>query len=352
MADDWTGQIAVVDSRAPLDAIVHIGAGAGADAGAIVATRARKIVLIEPNAELAVGLRRRFEDDERVTVVPAAVSAQEGESPLHVLNVAALSSLRAPRALNELFPGACELMTVAVRTRAIASLLDETCLSPDAANLLIIDAPGEEGVIVDGLVAAEPAGRVRHVLLRCGQEAFFEGGTTAQELVGRLEAAGYRLEWRSTDDPDFPQFRLAYDATIVQNTRLREALMAAECEVERLRAFESEAELARSRVAELESEVEAAQTARADVALALRLQTMREADLRDLQDRYAKLLEAKERQDALLYTLTQRLGAAAKYMERIESDPRMQSLDGPPSEGSAGWPSRRRAPTARKKKGS
>ncbi|WP_165933774.1 hypothetical protein [Aquabacter spiritensis] len=99
----------------------------------------------------------------------------------------------------------------------------------------------------------------------------------------------------------------------------KSSLAAAETREKELKAdAEAKAAAHTQQLAAMDGELKAAKS---DNALALRLHAMREADLRDLQSRYAHLLEAKEKQEMLLRRLTQRLTVAAQYMYQIEADP-------------------------------
>lgn len=57
-----------------------------------------------------------------------------------------------------------------------------------------------------------------------------------------------------------------------------------------------------------------------DLSVALRMQTVRENDLKDLQARYGELLEIKRKQDDLLSQLTARLSAAAEHLRHMDGD--------------------------------
>jgi hypothetical protein len=60
-------------------------------------------------------------------------------------------------------------------------------------------------------------------------------------------------------------------------------------------------------------------TARADLAVALRMQAILQSDLRDLQIRYAETLEVRQQQENLLRKLTPRLQEAARHIQDISA---------------------------------
>jgi len=68
----------------------------------------------------------------------------------------------------------------------------------------------------------------------------------------------------------------------------------------------------------LEEKDRTIESARSDVAVSVRLQTLRENDLQDLQSRYGDLLNKKEEQDKLLTKLYDRLSVAAECLKQLE----------------------------------
>ncbi len=86
-----------------------------------------------------------------------------------------------------------------------------------------------------------------------------------------------------------------------------------------------EQELQLERIQEQQQELEIARSDRIalqdNLALALRTQALREADLEDLRASYQELLDTKESQDALLQSLTARLEAAVAYLEMLRLPP-------------------------------
>ena len=116
------------------------------------------------------------------------------------------------------------------------------------------------------------------------------------------------------------QERDACDATIAQLQAERDTMAAHAAD---LGAARDTMAAERDRISQSLSEAQAAhaeqvELLRGDAALAVRLQAMREADLRDLQRRHARLTAEKEQQDTLLHKLTERLTLAAQYLQELE----------------------------------
>lgn len=71
----------------------------------------------------------------------------------------------------------------------------------------------------------------------------------------------------------------------------------------------------------------AAETARTDLGMALRMQAMAAADLKDLQDRHTALSATKDKQDALLGQLALQLGDVSEHLQQIEAAPATPRLE-------------------------
>ena len=125
---------------------------------------------------------------------------------------------------------------------------------------------------------------------------------------------------------------------------------------EQLKEFESSAEHARARIETLERSIEenaVAQSeatdrerehrerleanlerAHSDLAVALRVQSLRDTDLKELQERYGQLLEQRDQQHDLLVQLTRRLGSASEFLKQLNApDGQYQQGDSAVAEG-------------------
>jgi hypothetical protein len=290
-----------------------------------------------------------------VEIIDAAIAGEDATSSLHVFNVPGYASLRQATALRDLFPGLQTVRTVTVKTLTPSALLSSLDLANEKNILLIVDAPGEEMAILNGLLHAFSPREFAEIRFRCGEMALYEGGEGSSRVCALLREAGFAIGTPLlADDPDRP-LRIASPDHAVAAARFKtqlaereEALKAAQA-----RQAAGDAELAKVRetlaardkaLAEREEALKAAQARQAagdaelakvretlaardealevtrlDLSLGLRLQSLRESDLKELQQRYTKLLEENEKQAKLLQQLTERLSVAALYLERIET---------------------------------
>ncbi|NEV61132.1 hypothetical protein [Thiorhodococcus minor] len=81
---------------------------------------------------------------------------------------------------------------------------------------------------------------------------------------------------------------------------------------------DTQAKLAAERAEQLDRAEQAQSMLQRDNAIALRMQALRAADLKDLQQRHAEVVEQKDKQAMLLKQLTERLTVASSYLHQLE----------------------------------
>jgi hypothetical protein len=164
---------------------------------------------------------------------------------LRVFNYTEVSSLREPTGLLELFPGLRETHRVAVETMTVAELLEPLALTREQANRLVIDTPGEELEIVEGLIDAKLLHAFESVALTCGRRPLYAGSKPSHVIVERLQQHGYALsDCDESGDPDRPKWLLKRDDARIDDRRARQQLkeqgVALEQARERIRVLETE----------------------------------------------------------------------------------------------------------------
>ncbi|MBR9650063.1 FkbM family methyltransferase [Thalassovita aquimarina] len=350
MTEGWEKWITDLGAE-PLGTLLHLGAGRGRLLETTCAADAERIVLVEPYQDDAAALVRRTAGDERVTVMPVAIGAKTGRANLHRFNMAALSSLRAPGALRELFPGLRETALVEVETLTAADLMKQLPAPDNRSDVLLLDTPGEEAEILKGLIAIDGLVRFRDIFLRTGRNALYEGGTGLPDLIALLRKEGFTPRRRCDTDPDFPELHFRIEPVVQNNRALcaelaetRGQLVAREARIAELEtALDNALAEAKTKQTEMQDRFIALRSseekAKQDLSLALRLQSMRDADISALEKKYAEVLQQKESQDQLLRKLTARLSSAAKYLQQQElgeiraDDPQLEEKTAEPGEG-------------------
>lgn len=400
------------------ETIIHLGAGACTELSCWHQTGARRIVLVEADADLFSELNDHADQHDNIELVKAAVAGQSGPASLHLFNFPRFNSLRQATNLHKALPGIKLITRVPVETVAIDSLLSQLNLDSRVEHWLVIDTPGEEASILEGLEEAERLHDFARIFLTAGSEALYEDAWPASELIQKLGAFGFHpIGPADQSDADWPRFHLHLDRAALKCQRIeqqlaecRQAISDRETECQALQselkhskdlltaqeqthtqrldeAREALEELkrnhagemaalheqqshaareSRSRIETLESELSSKQESieqqaaelksledrldeesrhkasvdseltaahdeirrltekleksNADLSLALRLQTLRENDLKELQARYRETVKAKEDQQDLLVQLHHRLSRAAEILKLSQTD--------------------------------
>jgi len=249
------------------DTIVHVGAGLCSELDAWRGTGAGRIVLVEPNPELLPELRRRTAEDERVEILPFAVAAEGGEGTLQVFNLSEVSSLREPTGLRALLPGLEIVDQHQVETITIDELLEKIASDPEGENWLVVEAPGEEAVVIEYLEEGERLQWFDRIILRAGRATLYEGARSAEELVNDLDGQGYFKEGAiDLADADWPRYHFRLNPKAVECRRLIQESQALVEERDSLQQrLEEQSSRARKAAEEQQAELELQKKAYAEL---------------------------------------------------------------------------------------
>lgn len=299
-----------------LGAVLHVGAGSCVELEDFQRLNAEKILLVEANPELAERLRRKARGAKEVQVVGAAVAAQASEDAvLRVLNNPRESSLLQPTQLLDRFPNLRVARELTVTAVPLAQMIRR--LAPEASrpNLLVIEAPGIELSLLTS-IPPEELQKFSWIAVRASAEPLHQGGAQLEEVDAALGRAGFRRAAPLQPGTGLPFENLLYelDAQRVYGTLMSD--LQAQNQSKSEQAVQLQAELeerARSETRLKEEITQARQTA----SLSTKLQALREADLKDLQDRYRASLSIQERQHEMLVKVAERLKAASRYFHQM-----------------------------------
>jgi FkbM family methyltransferase len=298
-------------------AIVHIGAGSGAELADWQRSGAQRIVLVEPDPEKAADLRRRASGVAAVEVVEAAVATEGGRGQIRLFNFPQLNSLREATGLYRSMPGLQQTGHADVEVLTAEQLLDSIGIAGQAHNWLVIEAPGEEAALLDQLQRAERLHFFAHLFLTAGRESLYEGAQSAQDLREVLESNGFDAAGKPDDaDADWTRIHFVLDRRALECKRLETQL--AEANQARTEAEEQH----RVRIAELEAEV-ATQRKKAE-ELAGELQSTR-AEVEKLNQSLDDLKSAKAQFEQLSNDQARQIEEYQK--QQSELDERQTMLD-------------------------
>jgi DNA repair exonuclease SbcCD ATPase subunit len=153
----------------------------------------------------------------------------------------------------------------------------------------------------------------------------------AEERLGQREAELHEEAERRvaelTAERDQKKARADQSEKDIEALRQAQSELTEQVHVAEARLGQREAELheeAEQRVAELTAERDRAMS---DLAVAIRMQAIRDTDLKELQSRYADAVELRDQQQELLVKLQRRLGGAAAFLRKLEAQP-VEATDG------------------------
>ena len=328
-----------------LRSVLHIGAGHGDALPAYLDSGAGTITLVEPNPEMVADLRAKAAQFAQVAVIPAAVSSEGETVSLNVYNVPELSSLHAATGILDLFPGLQVVDKPDVPALPFSDILARHPVDKTGPNLLVIDAPGEEAILLEEAIASGAIDRFQRVTIHCGATPLFETGADADQIGrslyphffdlyeaasdqwGRLRLSFRRNEARAvcrrleTERDDLRERLSERDAAAASQAKETEALRALISDLgtrvtERDEAAASqakEAETLRTLVSDLEARV--AERDEAAAAQAKEAETLRTL-VADLEARIAERDEAAAAQAKALHARISDLeGLVAKREE-------------------------------------
>lgn len=368
--------------------LLMIGVPAPAMAAAVQAQPRSRVVLVEPDPDIAAQIRTQHAGQPAVSVLAGAVTDTQTPDPIILVqyNQPGLRSSWTPTShLKQLLPGLKPRLTQDVPGIAVAQVLAEAGvegLEKDRAQdgtsqgnvELWLDTGGSEALLLQAMIAQGALEHMARIVLRCGQEPLFDRALGAADLTTLLRRQGFGLVAQQSDDPDWPELHFERDILVTElrqaladqhgaqeqaraqyaaleaqlaavNKNLAQTMEALEAKSGALSATEDKLTRARSKIAlnaqelaEMRAETEtaadqvtaieraqkardlaedAAASAQADLALALRMQTLAQSDLRDLQIRYDRTERTCQSQATLLKKLTPRLQQAAAQLQAL-----------------------------------
>lgn len=227
------------DIKSPLcPVLLMIGAAASAIEAAVQRQPRSRVVLVEPDPDLAGQIKTRHGAQTGLTVLAGTVAEEaigEGDAPVRVelvqYNQPGLRSTAAPTDhLTRLFPGLKARRTQEVRRIALAQVLQEAGLDepqngpsedPESAVEIWLDNGGNEAGLLRALITRAGFSRVARIVLRCGLEPLFQGAASAADVTDLLQSEGFKLIATGGDDPDWPELQFERDPVVMG---LRQAL--------------------------------------------------------------------------------------------------------------------------------
>ncbi len=207
--------------------IIHIGAGEGKDIEHCLASHGGiKLILVEPNPDLAVKLRSKTEGLAGVEVYELAVVATAKEEKIRTLyeyNWNHASGLHKPDECQRLFPGLKVVKTHRVEVIVLAEFIKQLNMDERQEHRLVINAPAEERGIINVLCESGQIELFSSLTISWPPADLYSGGTDFDNILTRLTEYGFEQnesDESDESDPDWPIFRLQRNRWCYEQAKL------------------------------------------------------------------------------------------------------------------------------------
>jgi hypothetical protein len=352
---------------APPRGLLHVGAGRTdpAEFSALHAIygQASRVVALETDPSRAAQLREAFASQPQVQVQQALVAPKAGRVKMKHSSISEESGLCAPEQLHAIWP-----LLQTVHEEEVDAIAIGDCWATPSSTPQAHDPAAPNWLFVDCFPATELLQAVPQflagadvVVARAVDPSRVAGNTSAapdqislaqlQRVLGkqRLHLVGVqeenhpalvlavftrdqlqRISQQRADIERLQGETRAADTQSEQAARLanEQAQLAAQQRIEQLTKNRTELVQQNSdlslQLAELQKRVDGLvlelRDARQTASLSVRLQSLREADLKDLQDRYRSSAAVQERQHELLTKLSERLRVASVYFHQLTAN--------------------------------
>ncbi|KGB83243.1 hypothetical protein JT55_02710 [Rhodovulum sp. NI22] len=190
----------------PIARIVHIGAGAGTELPAYLATGASSVLLVEARAEAAAELALATGTDPRIETLQGAVSADPTPRPFFQTNFPELDSLNPPtEALRELFPGLRILSDKKIAPLDPVTLLQDRPLDAEGQQILVLETPGETLGLLQALADADLLHHFETIFLKDWLQPLYLNAAPAEQILAYLGEQDFQITPEARpEDPDRP----------------------------------------------------------------------------------------------------------------------------------------------------
>ena len=206
----------------PVDTLVHLGVGRCSELDAYLAMQPKRMLLVEADPQQAEAVQARTASLPQVQVRCATVAGSPGPATFFRYNLPDAGSLHPASGLLQLFPGLKTVEEIQVDAVSPVALLQPLQLQQAQENLLIIDLPGEELPVLQGLQQAQQLHLFHHLHLYCGCQPLYESSLPARQILKWLQDQGFDLlSEDDSNDPDRPRWILQRNTLQLHNRELQ-----------------------------------------------------------------------------------------------------------------------------------
>ena len=273
------------------------------------------ICIAEPDPVRTAMLLRKIPAANHIHLFESAVLSTGRRAELKRYNYDELTTVGDTPALNALFPGLRETEQMAVDALSTSGFIGKLPQHHRGRDLLIIDSIGQEFDLLREVDKLNSLTRFSGLIVRIAKLPSVDPKSQSDQLHEWLKVRDFdRSIVLDGADPDLAIWYLPRNELGADLKQQRKLLESMRSEREAQRAVLEE------RTAALEKTSAAALKADSDLRVAIRLQTVAQNDLKDLQRQYSALSADKERQDKLLRQVTRKLAYASNHLHQLAAD--------------------------------
>jgi len=205
--------------------VLYLGAGHCAELDSFIAAKNKSVTLVDANPEICNFLEYETRNASHINVVHAAVTAHTKNANFKIYNLEDLSSLNTPIDPLGLYPGLVLKREIAVKTIGFQDIL-KTNIPARGRFDLIIDVSGSEGDITQELLKSSCFKRVENLTIFTAATPFFEGATSAEDLIAMLSEQGITTTIEADESSDFVRIQAQIDHAALEKLASRKKLSA------------------------------------------------------------------------------------------------------------------------------
>lgn len=304
----------------PIGHIVHVGSGLCSELQSYENLEPQQIVLIEADNQQVAELINRTQSKQRINILAYAVAEKEKEQQtLKKLTNRRDSSLLIPEKILEYYPSLAIAEEQAVTTETLDNLLQNYTLDKSYHHVLILEVQGLESLIIK-TTSVELLLQFSGIIIRISTEKLYKQ-EQQENVIDCLELIGFDFSHQENERYNSVFTKLFFQRNN-EKIELKDSNQQIEHLTKQLSDLENDLNNIRNKDNKLQQELdEAKQT----TALSLKLQMLKENDLKELQQRYQDALITQENQHELLNKLSERLSLAAGYFHQISQDQQEQN---------------------------
>ena len=251
------------------------------------------VIIVEPDPVRALRIKNDLIGCENINVLERAALENERDAVLTKYNFSRMDSHRESTPhLKNVFPGIKAISKFTTPTISAAELANQMPEHHNQQDILFIDVLGEEAAFLRAFESIGALDRFATIVVRAMKRSCFVDAPNVAIMGDWLSERYFdKPTYIDDSDPDFPV--LCY--------RRNDAAIKASEQAQLMEVYQKERD-----------------DARRDLGVSLRLQSMVNADIEDLQGRFALLQAEKEKQDSLLQQVTQRLVTASEVFQNMK----------------------------------